>query len=194
MKKLFSMLTALAVALSVAPAVTAGESDQDQAARNYFTDRTVIDQNGNPLRFYSDVLKDKVVLLNVFFTNCEQGCPLVTQMLIRTRGRLAESIRDDVWFVSVTSDPERDTPEAMKDYARRQGVDESRWLFLTGSKQDIDLILKKLKRYNPVVEMHSMQLLAGTTRERHQWVPLAPGIQPDDIAKVLRSLAEPSPG
>ena len=71
-----------------------------------------------------------------------------------------------------------------------QRVDESRWLFLTGTKEDIDHILKKLKRYNASVEMHSTQMLAGTTRERHEWIPLPAGIQPDAIAAVLRSLAE----
>lgn len=190
MKSLMWVGMVLGGALAAPPAVTAAEVDQDAGARKYFTDREVIDQNGNRLRFFSDVLKDRVVLLNVIFTNCESGCPLTTQLLNRTRGKLVDTVKDDVWFVSVSTDPERDTPEAMKAFAESQGVDESRWVFLTGTKETIDLILKKLKRYNANVEMHSTQMLAGTTRERHEWIPLPAGIQPDAIAAVLRSLAE----
>lgn len=184
----------LGMALAGASAVMAAEADRDEAARKYFTDLEVIDQNGNQLRFYSDVLKDRVVLINVIYTNCTSGCPLITQLLIGTRTKLVDSVKDDVWFVSVTSDPERDTPEALKAFATRQGVDESRWRFLTGTKEDIDHILKKLRRYSTSVEAHSTQMLAGTTRERHEWIPLPAGIQPGAIAAVLRSLAEERPG
>jgi cytochrome oxidase Cu insertion factor (SCO1/SenC/PrrC family) len=154
----------------------------------------VIDQNGNRLRFFSDVLKDRVVLINVIFTNCVAACPMVTQLLSVTRDELVPAVKDDVWFVSISTDPERDTPEALKAFAERQDVDESRWLFLTGAKADIDHILKKLKRYSPDIQSHSTQMLAGTTRERHEWLPLPAGIQPGAIAAVLRSLAQKRPG
>jgi cytochrome oxidase Cu insertion factor (SCO1/SenC/PrrC family) len=192
MRKLTALV--LAAALAGAPVVLAGQAEQDEAARNYFTDLEVIDQNGKRLRFYSDVLQDRVVLLNVIFTNCQGACPLITQVLKDTRANLVDAITDDVWFVSVSTDPERDTPQALKAFAKKQNVDESRWVFLTGSKDTIDLILNKLKRYNANIDMHSTQLLAGTTRERHQWVPLPAGAQADAIAAVLRSLAEPPPG
>ena len=192
MRKLTALV--LAAALAGAPVVLAGQAEQDEAARNYFTDLEVIDQNGKRLRFYSDVLQDRVVLLNVIFTNCQGACPLITQVLKDTRANLVDAITDDVWFVSVSTDPERDTPQALKAFAKKQNVDESRWVFLTGSKDTIDLILNKLKRYNANIDMHSTQLLAGTTRERHQWVPLPAGAQAAAIAAVLRSLAEPPPG
>ena len=180
----------LGMALAGASAVMAAEADRDEAARNYFTDLEVIDQNGKRLRFYSDVLADRVVLVNVIYTNCQEACPLITQLLLQTRAKLADAVTDDVWFVSVSTDPERDSPEALKAFAKRQRVDESRWLFLTGTKENIDHILKKLRRQGQSIEAHSTQMLAGTTRERHEWIPLPAGIQPGAIAAVLRSLAE----
>lgn len=192
MKNLLTII--LSAALSAGSVVMAAEADRDAAAREYFTDRLVLDQHGNKLRFYSDVLSNRVVLLNVIYTNCESGCPLTTQLLVGTRGKLVDAIKDDVWFVSVSTDPERDTPEALKAFADRQGVDHRRWLFLTGPKENIDYILKKLRRYSPSLEAHSTQMLAGTTRERHEWIPLPAGVQPDAIAAVLRSLAEERPG
>lgn len=194
MNSLKWMAVALGAALITPPAAISAEADRDAAAREYFTDLEVIDQNGKRLRFYSDVLKDRVVLINVIFTNCEGACPLITQHLIRTRRALVPAIKDEVWFVSLSTDPERDTPEAMKAFAERQGADESRWLFLTGSEENIVQILQKLRRYTPDLDAHSTQLLAGTTRERHEWIPLPPGIEPEGIAAVLRSLAEQQSG
>ena len=194
MKRLMWMAMVSSMALAGTTAAMAAEADRDEAAREYFTDRQVIDQNGKRLRFYSDVLADRVVLLNVFYTNCIASCPLTTQLLKQTRGMLVDVVKDDVWFVSVSTDPERDTPEAMTTYAKSQGVDDSRWLFLTGTKEDIDLILKKVKRYTPNMAAHSRQMLAGTTRGRHEWIPLSEGVRPEAIAAVLRILAEKRPG
>ena len=177
-----------------AAAAPATQGDRDAMAREFFTDREVIDQNGNKLRFYSDVLHDKVVLINVIFTNCEDACPMIANHLVRTRRALAPVIEEDVWFVSLSTDPERDTPEAMKAFAKQQGADLDRWLFLTGTTEDMTFLLQKIRRYNPNINAHSTQLLVGTTRERHEWIPLPPGLQPDAIAAVLRDLAEKRPG
>ncbi len=181
-------------ALAAGPSTMAAPSDQDRAAREYFTDREVIDQHGNRLRFYSDVLQDRVVLLNVIYTNCTDACPLITQKLMQARRQLVPAIKDEVWFISISTDPERDTPEELQKFARKQQVEQRNWLFLTGAKSDIDLILRKLKQYSPNINAHSTGLLAGTTRERHQWVPVSPAVQPDGIALILRSLAETPPG
>ena len=177
-----------------AAAAPATQADRDAMAREFFTDREVIDQNGNKLRFFSDVLQDKVVLINVIFTNCEDACPMITNHLLRTRRGQGPAIEEDVWFVSLSTDPERDTPEAMKAFAKQQGADMDRWLFLTGTTEDMTFLLQKIRRYNPNINAHSTQLLVGTTRERHEWIPLPPGLQPDAIAAVLRDLAEKRPG
>jgi len=106
---------------------------------------------------------------------------------------MADSITDDVWFVSVSVDPERDTPEAMKKFAKRQGVDESRWIFLTGDKQNLDTIVRKLGQYTPDVEAHTTLMLAGNDKTRH-WTRVMPMLLPPDIAKQMRALAEETPG
>jgi cytochrome oxidase Cu insertion factor (SCO1/SenC/PrrC family) len=161
-------------------------------ARDYFTDLEVIDQNGNPLRFYSDVLKGRVVLVNFIFTNCPGACPLATQKLKQVRQLLDDSVQDDVWFVSVSIDPERDTPEAMKAFAEEQGVDERRWLFVTGKKQNLDFIAKRLGQYTEDVESHSTLMLAGNTRTRH-WTRVMPMTPPPGVAAQLSVLAGEDP-
>ena len=178
-------------AAPTAPAADAAAAEQK--ARNYFTDLEVVDQNGKRLRFYSDVLKDRVVLINFIFTNCPDACPLVTHKLNQVRGLMAESIKDEVWFISISVDPERDTPEAMKAFARKQGVDESRWLFLTGPKENLEFIVKRLGQYTQEIEAHSTLMLAGNDRTRH-WTRVMPMVPPNGVAEQLRAIAEDSPG
>jgi cytochrome oxidase Cu insertion factor (SCO1/SenC/PrrC family) len=197
------LLTVLCIGLATAPLAgfsqaaasntSADEAAAEEKARKYFTDLEVIDQNGKRLRFYSEVLKGRVVLVNFIFTNCPDACPLITQKLIQTRSLLVESIKDDVWFVSISIDPERDTPEAMKTFAERQGVDDDRWIWLTGSKQNLEYIVKKLGQYTEEVDAHSTLMLAGNTRTRH-WTRVMPMVPPAGIAEKMRALVEEDAG
>ena len=93
------------------------EAGAEEKARKYFTDLEVVDQNGRRLRFYTDVLKGRVVLINFVFTNCPDACPMITQKLVQVRNQLVDSVKDDIWFVSISVDPERDTPASMKAFA-----------------------------------------------------------------------------
>ena len=174
------------------PTVKAADAASEDKARKFFTDLEVIDQNGKRLRFYSDVLKDRVVLISFIFTNCQDACPMVAQKLKQTRALMVDSIRDDVWFISLSVDPERDTPEAMKGFAEKQKLDESRWLFLTGDKQNLDTIIMKLGQFTPDIEAHTTLMLAGNTLTRH-WTRVVPMTPPAGIAQQMRALVEETP-
>ena len=173
--------------------VSNNQQSEEERARNFFTDTEVIDQNGKKLRFYSDVLRNRVVLINFIFTNCEYSCPMLAQKLKQARASMVPAIKDEVWFVTLSVDPERDTPESMKQFAERQGVDESRWIFLTGDKQNLELLVKKLGQYTPNVEAHTTLMLAGNDRTRH-WTRVLPMVPPDGIAQQMRALVEETPG
>ena len=81
----------------------------------------------------------------------------------------------------------------MKAFAEKQGVDQSRWLFLTGDKQNLYFIVKRLGQYTQDVESHSTLMLAGNTKTRH-WTRVMPMVPPDGIAQQMRALAEESKG
>ncbi|MGB5409627.1 MAG: SCO family protein [Thiogranum sp.] len=185
------LLAAPAVALAEAAAQAGPTNDAaaEEKARKFFTDLEVVDQNGKKLRFYSDVLKGRVVLINFIFTNCPDACPMVTHKLMQVRNMMVPAIKDDVWFISISVDPERDTPEAMKEFATKQGVDERRWLFLTGDKKNLEFIVKQLGQYTQEVEAHSTLMLAGNDRTRH-WTRVMPMVPPEGVAQQLRALAE----
>jgi cytochrome oxidase Cu insertion factor (SCO1/SenC/PrrC family) len=197
MRRLQNLLMMLCIGFVSLPGFALGEQTAtddaagEEKARSYFTDLEVIDQNGKRLRFYSDVLKDRVLLINFIFTSCMDACPLMTQRLIQTRELLVDAVKDDIWFVSISIDPERDTPEAMKAFAEKQGADETRWMWLTGTKQNLDFIVKRLGQYTDEIEAHSTLMLAANTRTRH-WTRVMPMVPPAGIAEQMRALAEES--
>jgi len=168
---------------------TAGTHD----AQAYFTDSLVQDQNGNSLRFYSDVLKDRVVLLNVIFTHCNDACPLITRKLREVREALGEEAASKVTFVSLSSDPTNDTPQVLKAFAEKQGVDGPNWLFLTGDKAQMDLVLARLGHLIPSPEQHSTQLIAGDVANK-RWSKIRPDAPAQAIAQRLQLLSQPLAG
>lgn len=90
----------------------------------------MLDQRGEP--FAMAQLRGKSVVLNFMFTHCPGICPLQTQALLRVRARLPEAVRERVHFVSVTVDPEHDSPGVLAAFAAKQGVSGEDWTFVTG--------------------------------------------------------------
>ena len=179
------------LALFIVPLISqsAEAPSADEASREYFTDLPLVTQHGEEVQFYTDVLKDQVVLISFIFTYCPSACPLITQKMRAARDLLGEELGADLRLVSISIDPERDTPEAMKEFAERQQAD-GNWLFLTGAPENINQIVQRLGQYNPDVEMHSTLLIAGNVNARH-WTKIPPMEGPAGVAESLRSLIEP---
>ncbi|MCE5983041.1 SCO family protein [Pseudomonas wadenswilerensis] len=175
---------------SATPVTTEGGT---RDARSYFTDTVLQDQNGRSLRFYEDVLKDRVVLLNVIFTHCNDACPLITRKLREVREALGEEAASKVTFISLSSDPQNDTPAVLKAFAEKQGVDGPNWLFLTGDKAQMDRVLARLGHLIPSPEQHSTQLIAGDVANK-RWSKIRPDAPAPAIAQRLQLLSQPLAG
>jgi protein SCO1 len=190
MRRLLSLAWLLAAALLPMPG---GVFAQDAAAReakarSYFTDSVLQAQDGRPLRFFSDVLKDRVVLVNFVFTECGDSCPLITHKLLQTRqalGAQAGAVR----FVSITIDPEHETPQTMAAFARKHGAVDPQWLWLSGTKANIELVTKRLGAYTDTREDHFTGLIVGNLRT-DRWVKIRPDAPPAAIAEQLRRVGE----
>jgi protein SCO1/2 len=129
-------------------------------AANYFTDTVLVNQNGEPLRFYSDLLQGRVVIINPFFTSCKGVCPMTMARLKKVQEWL-ESRRDpDVMILSLTVDPATDTPEKLQAYAQQLGM-EPGWQLLSGTPENVDFILKKLGQYVDEPDAHTNLLIVG---------------------------------
>jgi protein SCO1/2 len=114
---------------------------------NYFPNVALTNQDGKTLRFYDDVLKDKIVAIDLIYTNCVDKCPLETAMLVQVKKMLGDHFGKDIFFYSISIDPKRDTPEALKAYAEKFHTGPG-WQFLTGKEADIELISRKLGLYS----------------------------------------------
>ena len=159
-----------------------------ERARNYFTDTELTTHDGRQVRFYSDMLDDRIVMINVMYTNCIGACPLTTQKLSQASRELGDLYGSKIQYVSITNDPERDTPEALTEFAKKQGVNLDGWTFLTGSKENIDKVIKKMGLYTPKIEQHKAQILIGNT-STGRWQKVKPNIPYQAIAAKLKELA-----
>lgn len=156
-------------------------------ARDYFGDEVLVDQDGRSHRFVSDLLADRRVLINVFFTTCEGACPLMTQRLKVVRRGLGDRFGREVWFLSLSVDPTRDTPAMLKRFAAAQSADEPGWRFLSADAATMRSVLGRLGQWTERPDDHSTLLIAGDARRSH-WVKLRPDASPEQILAGLQRL------
>ena len=136
-------------------------ADDTSAAQKYFTDVELLNQNGEKVRFYSDVLKGKTVIVNAFFTTCTSVCPPMNRNMEKIQQALGDRAGKDVFLVSITVDPEVDTPARLRDYAQKFHAKPGGWVFLTGKKENLDWALYKLGQYVENKEDHKTIFIIG---------------------------------
>src|SRR5690348_15896097 len=110
---------------------------------NHFPNVELTTQDGKKVRFYDDLIKGKVVAIELMYTTCKYNCPLETARLVQLQKLLGDRMGKDIFFYSITIQPEIDTPEVLKQYAAKYHVGPG-WLFLTGKEADIKLLSRRL--------------------------------------------------
>ncbi len=138
-------LTSTAALAGTAAAATALVTTPAKATR--YPNVPLINQHGTPLRFYDDLIKDKIVLINFMYVVCGDICPGMTMNLVKVQRHLNHigmKTGRDVHMYSFTLEPERDRPEALKRYAEIYNVQPG-WQFLTGTKEDLETLRTTLK-------------------------------------------------
>ena len=141
---------------------------------DYFPNVTLTTHEGKEVRFFDDVIKDKVVAINFIYTHCPDTCPLETAQLVRVQNIMGDRLGKDVFFYSISIDPERDTPEVLAEYRERFGA---KWTFLTGNKEDIIQLRKKLGLYIPEIQdgsnNHNVNMIIGN-QKTGRWMKRSP--------------------
>jgi protein SCO1/2 len=110
---------------------------------SYFPNVVLRTHEDKLVRFYDDLLKEKIVVINFMYTACGDICPGMTQNLVEVQRLLGERVGRDIFMYSFTLQPLLDTPELLKAYADTFAVGPG-WLFLTGAPGDIELLRRKL--------------------------------------------------
>ena len=129
-------------------------------AAKYFGDVELINQDGKKVRFYTDVLKGKTVIVNSFFTTCTSVCPPMNRNMEKIQEALGDRVGKDVFFVSITVDPDVDTPARLKEYSKKFHAGPG-WMFLTGKKENLDWALYKLGQYVESKDDHTTVFIVG---------------------------------
>ena len=160
---------------------------------DYFTNVELLNQDGKVVHFYDDLIKDKIVVISFIFTHCGDSCPAETASLRQVQKLLGDRMGKDIFFYSISIDPEHDTPKVLKDYAERFKVGPG-WSFLTGKKADITLLRKTLGLFRDDVEAsklaeHTTTIMIGN-EATGQWVKRSPFDEPKVLAWMIgRSLS-----
>jgi len=158
--RLSSLAAAVALAAVIMSARGPLEAQGVRRGANYFPNLPVVTQDGKTLRFYDDVIKDKIVLISFAYTNCPDICPLTTARIAQVEDKLGDMVGRDIFFVSMTVDPERDTPERLKEFADAFDAGPG-WLFLTGKPEDIRLINSRLGDRSRTLSEHRNEIVLG---------------------------------
>jgi protein SCO1 len=140
------MASTLIVAAGATCITSAAVADQ-LWGRDYFPNVPLTTHTGRIVRFYDDLLKGKSVVVNVIYTRCKDRCPLETAKLSQVQRLLAGRMGSDIFFYSISIDPEWDTPAVLRDYAEKFHAGPG-WLFLTGKRDDIAAVQKKIGLYS----------------------------------------------
>ncbi|HEX8920137.1 MAG TPA: SCO family protein, partial [Pyrinomonadaceae bacterium] len=136
-----------------------GEGGSSEAALRV-PDTNVFDQHGKPLHFYSDLVKGKTVAINFVFTTCNGVCPTLTAKFRQIQRELGERVGRDIQLISISVDPTTDVPERLSAYAAKFHAGPG-WTFVTGSKPEIDELLRALGAFAPEKSNHPQTILIG---------------------------------
>ena len=136
------------------------KAEEPTAAAKYFSDVELLNQDGEKVRFYSDVLKGKTVVVNAIFTTCTSVCPPMNRNFEKIQEALGPRLGRDVFLVSISVDPATDTPPRLKEYAQKFHAKPG-WMFLTGKKENVDWALYKLGQYVESKDDHKTVVIIG---------------------------------
>jgi len=151
-----------AVVVSANSTVAANTSSDapGSATKIVIPDVEVLDQNGNAIHFYGDLIKGKTVAINFIFTNCTTICPPLAATFARVQKEMGDKVGRDVHFISISVDPLTDTPERLKAWGAKFKAGPG-WTFVTGDKQEIDKLLNALGASVSRREDHSPTVIVG---------------------------------
>jgi protein SCO1 len=178
------------------PSKTKTEASRRVTSNAKLPSFTLIDQEGNP--FNSDnKLRGKIVAINFIYTTCSDVCPLFTVEFARLQQALRPQAQLNSFLVSITTDPEIDSPKVLKAYARRFGADFQNWAFLTGDESGLKDVWKRfgvqvIRKGRGLVQHTNLTTLVDAHGARRINF-LGPQWQSGDFLKDMRALSPSTP-
>ena len=154
------------------------DSSREKLRKRYFPNIELTTHEGKKVRFYDDLVKDKIVVINFMYAKCEGICMPITMNLKRVQNLLGDRVGRDIFMYSITLKPEEDTPRGLKEYVRMHRIKPG-WTFLTGKPDEINTLRRSLgfkdakARLDKDLTNHTGMVRYGN--EARQWWAMFPG-------------------
>ena len=167
------------------------QEPEPSAAQKYLTDTVLLNQDGEKMRFYTDLVKGKTVIIDSFFATCQGSCLPMNRNLEKVQEALGDRLGKDAYIISISVDPTVDTPPALKAYSKKLNARPG-WYFLTGDKANVDLVLKKLGQFVDNKQDHLNIFIIGNDRTG-LWKKAFGLAKSEELVKVVESVINDKP-
>jgi protein SCO1/2 len=165
-------------------------SGRELMRKRYFPNVELVTHHGGKVKLYDDLLKDKILVLNLMYADCQGVCPTITANLKRVQKMLKEQINHEIFIYSMTLKPEEDSPAKLSEYVKMHGINDKNWTFLTGKPDEVDMLRHALGFADPNPEVdkdkskHSGMLRYGN-EPMALWGTCQGSGEPDWIAQEI---------
>ena len=162
----------------IEPSQRGATSSRAKLQARYFPNFEVTTHEGKKVRFYDDLVKDKIVVINFMYAQCEGICVPITRNLKRVQSLLGKRVGRDIFMYSISLKPEEDNPQKLKHYVQMHRIKPG-WTFLTGKPDEIDILRRKLgfsdskAKLDKDLTNHIGMIRYGN--EARQWWAMCPG-------------------
>lgn len=160
----------------------------DGSSKMTIPDVELLDQDGRTVHFYTDLVKGKTVAVQFIFTTCTTICPPLGATFARVQKELGERAGRDAHLISISVDPVTDTPERLKAWASKFHAAEG-WTLVTGSKPQVDELLRALGASTASPADHSPTILVGN-EAKGQWTRTYGLARPAVLVKLIGDAVE----
>ena len=150
-------------------------------------DLVLRDHEGRKVRFYSDLIKDKVVVLSFFYTSCIYTCTTQGKTFSRLQSLLGDRLGKSVFLISVTTDPARDTPARLKAWSKAYNIQPG-WTLVTGDVNQMNQLLLPFTGNPAGAGMHLPSTFIGNSKTG-TWISAIGVFAPEDVLNALNKLA-----
>ncbi|MDH5179974.1 MAG: SCO family protein [Gammaproteobacteria bacterium] len=147
---------------------------------------SLVNQHGKTVGLKDDVIGKRIAVVTFAYTTCTTVCPVVSAIFSQVNKKLAGHVGKDVELVTITVDPNRDTPARLLAYSKKHGAGDG-WSWLTGKKDNVIQALNTFGAYTVNFEDHPAMVLVGDA-ENNKWYRFYGFASPDVIADKVREL------
>jgi len=187
----------LTAASSTAKTASNALTPRERIRARYFPNVPLRTHDGKAVRFYDDLIKGRIVTINVMYATCEGICPSITANLVKVQKLLGTRVGRDIFMYSITIKPKEDTPSVLRDYITTHGIGPG-WTYVTGEADDVELLRRKLgfTNPNPKLDQDTSQHI-GIVRYGNEplmlWAACPAQADPEWIVKSISWVIRPEP-